>query len=71
MLSFWVMNDDGDYGNIIAPNEYDAEKILFEGILQDEYPIDSILIEQLLEDWQAEVYEPVADEDIISIEDAP
>lgn len=70
MLSFWVVNDDGDHGSILASTEQDAEKILFEGILHDEYPIDTILIEQLLEDWQAEVYEPVADEDIISIEDA-
>ncbi len=71
MLSFWIVSDDGDHGSILAPTQRDAEIMHFEGILHGEYPINSVLIEQILESWEAEVYEPVDDADIISIEDAP
>lgn len=67
MASFWVVNNDGDHGSILAPTENDAEKMLAEGILYDKYPLDAILIEEIA---NIEIYEPVADEDILSIEDS-
>lgn len=71
MRSFWIVNDQDDIGSIIADDENQAEKILFEGILRDEYPVDAIIIEQLIEPWQAQVIEEVDDADILSIEEAP
>lgn len=68
MRNYWVVDELSDYGNIIADNEMQADKILFVGILKDEYPLDAILIEEMMEDWQIQVYEVLGDDDIISIE---
>jgi hypothetical protein len=68
MRNFWVVNDQDDHGNIIADNEQQADKILFEGILRCDYPVDAILIEEMVDDSQIEIYEAIGDDDIISIE---
>jgi len=68
MRNYWVVDELGDYGNIIADNELQADQILFMGILSSEYPLDAILIEEMMEDWQVQVYEVLGDDDIISIE---
>jgi hypothetical protein len=68
MRNFWVVNDKGDHGNIIADNEHQAEKMLFTGILKDEYPIDAIIIEELVADSQIQIIEELGDDDIIFIE---
>jgi hypothetical protein len=70
MRRWWITNDDGDYGTILANTEHDAEVILFHRILKDELPIDCTLIEQFIEPWQAQVIEELSDDDIISIEKA-
>jgi hypothetical protein len=68
MRNYWVVDELTDYGNIIADNEMQADGILFMGILKNEYPLDAILIEEMMEDWQIQVIEVLGDEDIISIE---
>lgn len=69
MLSFWVINEEGDHGSILADTLGQAERILFEGILADQYPIDAILVEQMPDGGsEIEVYEPLDDDDIISTE---
>lgn len=68
MRNYWVVDELTDYGNIIADNELQADGILFMGILKNEYPLDAILIEEMMEDWQIQVIEVLGDEDIISIE---
>jgi carbamoylphosphate synthase large subunit len=68
MRNYWVVDELTDYGNIIADNELQADQILFMGILKSEYPLDAILIEEMMEDWQIQVIEVLGDEDIISIE---
>ena len=68
MRSFWIMGEDGDHGSIFADTLEQAEEIFFNGILNDKYPIDANLVEEMTEDWQAQVYLPIRDEDIISIE---
>jgi hypothetical protein len=68
MRNYWVVDELTDYGNIIADNELQADGILFMGILKNEYPLDAILIEEMMEDWQIQVIEVLGDDDIISIE---
>jgi carbamoylphosphate synthase large subunit len=68
MRNYWVVDELTDYGNIIADNELQADQILFMGILKNEYPLDAILIEEMMEDWQIQVIEVLGDDDIISIE---
>jgi carbamoylphosphate synthase large subunit len=68
MRNYWVVDELTDYGNIIADNELQADQILFMGILKSEYPLDAILIEEMMEDWQIQVIEVLGDDDIISIE---
>jgi hypothetical protein len=68
MRSYWVVTEEGDHGSIFADTLDQAEKIFFNGILEDKYPIDANLIEEMTEDWQIQVYLPIRDEDIISIE---
>lgn len=71
MRNYWVVTNDSDHGNIIASSDSQADKILFEGMLQGEYPPDATLIEELVEEHQLQVVEEIGDDDIISIEDAP
>lgn len=66
MRSWWVMNDQDTFGCVSAETYEKADGLLFLGICQAKYPCDAILVETIPPEEQ-----PVEDEDIISIEEAP
>jgi hypothetical protein len=50
MTKWWITTPDQELGSIVADNYIQADLILFRAILDGKYPVDVVLIEELVEE---------------------